>query len=97
MAICAVFEFPGMTQEHYDEGTRQMNNGRPFRSLAEWPAPGLLSHIAGPTPDGWFVADVWESEESLRRFGEVLGPILEKMGFSPIAPRIIPVYNFVAR
>jgi hypothetical protein len=59
--------------------------------------PGLLSHVAGPTPGGWFVADVWESEEALQRFGEILGPMLEKMGFILTAPRIIPVHNFVVR
>ena len=97
MAICAVFEFPGMTRENYDEGTRQMNDGRPLRSLADWPAPGLLSHVAGPTADGWFVVDVWESEEALQRFGEILGPIVAKMGFTPTPPRIIPVHNLVVR
>jgi hypothetical protein len=97
MAICAVFELPGMTQEHYEEGTRQVNGGRPLRSLSDWPVPGLLSHVAGPTPDGWFVVDVWESEDALQRFGEILGPVMEKMGFGPITPRIVPVHNIVVQ
>ena len=97
MAICAIFEFPGSTMEQYEEGTRELNNGQPFRSLSEWPVSGILSHVAGPTPDGWYVVDVWESEEAFQRFGQLLAPILEKVGMPPVAPRVFPVHNLVTQ
>lgn len=58
---------------------------------------GILSHTAGPTPTGWRVIDVWESEDAMRRFGEVLGPQLQKQGFSNVPPQVFPVHNFVNR
>src|SRR4029450_287847 len=97
MAVCVVFEFPGVTVEQYDEACRQMNNGRPFRSLSEWPVSGVLSHVAGPTPDGWSVVDVWESEETFHRFGQVLAPVLEKIGIPSVSPRMFTVHNLVVQ
>jgi hypothetical protein len=92
-----MFGFPAVTQEQYEEEIRQLNNGQPCRSLSDWPVPGILSHVAGPTLDGWYVVEVWESEESFQRFGELLAPIMEKAGIPPVAPKVYPVHNFVAQ
>jgi hypothetical protein len=54
-----------------------------------------LSHVAGPTPNGWRVVDVWESEADLMKFAGVLMPILKSLGFPDITPEIIPAHNFV--
>ena len=97
MAICAIFEFPGVTREQYDEVTQEMNNGQPLQSLSEWPVPGVLSHVAGSTPDGWYVVDVWASEEAFQRFSQVLAPTLEKTGFPRVEPRVFPVHNLVTQ
>jgi len=37
---------------------------------------------------------VWESEEAFQRFGEVIGLILEDVGFAG-EPRLFPIQNFV--
>ena len=29
---------------------------------------GLIGHMAGPTPQGWGVVDVWESQADFDRF-----------------------------
>ena len=55
---------------------------------------GFCPHCAGPTDDGWRVIDVWESEEAFQRFGEVIGLILEDVGFAG-EPRLFPIQNFV--
>jgi hypothetical protein len=60
MAICVLFECPGVTQAQYDEALKKVTGGRAGKALADWSAPGLLSHVAGPTPNGWRVVDVWE-------------------------------------
>ena len=97
MAIMVLFECPGMTQAHYDTAAKRLTNGGTLRSLANWPAEakGLLSHVAGPTPNGWLVVDVWESEADLMKFSAVLQPILKEIGFPDIQPQVIPAYNFV--
>ena len=75
MAICVLFECPGVTQAQYDQALEKVTGGRPGKKLADWPASGLLSHVAGPTPNGWRVVDVWESEADLMKFAGVLMPI----------------------
>ena len=95
MAICVLFECPGVTQAQYDEALKKLTGGRAGKALADWSAPGLLSHVAGPTPNGWRVVDVWESEADLMKFAGVLMPILKSLGFPEISPEIIPAHNFV--
>ena len=41
---------------------------------------GLLVHVAGQGPTGFRVVDVWTSEETFKRFGEKLMPILKAVG-----------------
>ena len=95
MAIGVLFEFPGVTQAQYDDAAKRLTKGGQLRSLSDWPAKGLLSHAAGPTPNGWRVMDVWETEADLMRFAEILMPILEQVGIPETAPQIFPAYNFV--
>ncbi|WP_230211126.1 antibiotic biosynthesis monooxygenase [Streptomyces kaniharaensis] len=73
-----------------------MTGGRgPVKSPADWPVPGLISHTAGPTPTGWFVVDVWESEEAFQRFGEIIIPILRELGVPNVQPKVYPVFAMV--
>ncbi|WP_200303611.1 hypothetical protein [Streptomyces adelaidensis] len=58
---------------------------------------GLISHTSAPTPDGWLVVDVWESEEAFREFGETILPILRELGVPDARPRIHPVFSMVTR
>jgi len=95
MAIGVLFELPGVTQAQYDEALKKLTGGRGAKTLADWPATGLLSHVAGPTPNGWRVVDVWESEADLMKFAGVLNPILKTVGIPDITPQIFPAHNFV--
>ena len=65
-----------------------------LNSLSDWPVDGILSHAAGPTNDGWRVVDVWRSAEAFERFGPVIGPLLQEVGF-PGEPQVFPLHNFV--
>jgi quercetin dioxygenase-like cupin family protein len=73
-AITAVFDIPGMTSKQYDQTIKDLE-------AAGAGAPkGRLYHVANSKAGGWFVVDVWESEELLGAFAQTLMPILQKNG-----------------
>ena len=77
-----------MAKEHLDLASPQ-NKG----AADDWP-DGIISHVAGATPTGWCVVDVWESQESFDKFfANRLGPALQKVGLPE--PNVTPfeVYN----
>jgi len=95
MAIGVIFDFPGATIDQYEEVCRGLNDGQPLRSLSEWPGGGILAHVAGTTPDGLRVVDVWESPEAFQAFGEHMMPLAQKAGIQVTEPTIFAVHNFV--
>jgi hypothetical protein len=95
MAIGVLFEFPGVTKAQYDEVCKRLNNGKPLGALADWPGGGILSHLAGPTPNGWRVVDVWESPAAFEAFGTRLMPLMAELKFPQVAPQIFEIHNFV--
>ena len=94
MAILMIHDSPGGTQEQYEQVGSRLTDGRGLNSLSDWPGGGILFHSAGPTENGFRVVDVWESEEAFQRFGAVIGPILQEVGF-PGEPQLFPLHNFV--
>lgn len=47
-------------------------------------AQGFISHMAGPTEDGWYMTDVWESKEDHERFmHDVVLPMMPPGGPQP--------------
>lgn len=89
MAVTVVFQVPGMTAEQYDRVIRDLEaNGLG--------APdGRLYHIASPTPEGWFVVDVFESQEKFGEFAGRLLPILTAAGVTPTQPAVYPLHNMI--
>ena len=51
--------------------------------------------MTAPLGKDWHVTDVWESEESFNKFGEIMVPILIKNGGTPVAPVVMPVHNII--
>jgi hypothetical protein len=94
VAVVLVFESPSLTQERYEESIRRLTPEGTAGSPADWPTEGLLAHIAGQGPNGFRVVDVWESEEAVARFGEVLIPVLRDIGVEG-EPEIYPAHTFV--
>ena len=86
MAILAIFDAPGHTQAQYDEVRRRVAPDNRLR-------PGLLSHAAGTSEDGFCVVEVWESREALDRFFEqtLSGPLREA-GLN-VRPRFLELVN----
>ena len=97
MAVVLVFQGPTVTQETYSEAVRRLTDGRRDRmeSPSDWPVEGLLVHVAGESPNGFRIVDVWESEEACKKFGEVLGPHLQEIGITE-QPEIYPALTFVS-
>jgi hypothetical protein len=95
MAIAIVFDFPGVTQAIYDEASARLSGGKGLQALADWPAPGILLHVAGPIANGFRVIDVWESEAAFQAFGAKLAPIAKEVGFPDAVPQIMPVHKLV--
>jgi hypothetical protein len=73
MAIGLMISIPGATQEQYDQIVEGVGDPR----LGE----GQISHLAGPSADGWCVVDTWESRADFDRFmAERLGEHLQRVG-----------------
>ena len=94
MPIAVLHDIPGGTQEQYEQVGARLTDGGSLDSLSDWPVDGIVSHVAGPTENGWRVVDVWESEEAFQRFGEVLVPVLQELEMAG-EPQIFQVQNFV--
>ena len=72
-------EMPGVSESEYRLVERHLGPDRP---------PGLLAHVAGPTPDGWRIINIWEDEEAFRRFQSerlirAAGLAAQEDGFDP--------------
>lgn len=84
------FSFPGLSVKTYDKAWEEL------RSKGYSNPKGLLHHVGGLQGNNLIVVDVWESMEAFNKFGEVLIPILKKVGFPDAKPLIIPVhYEYV--
>ena len=94
MAIVAVFEGPGLTQQNYEESVRRLTGKNRMSSPSDWPVEGLLAHVAGQGAKGFRVVDVWASEDAFRRFGEKLIPVLREVGIEG-EPEIYPSHTVV--
>ena len=81
MPVVLIHQGPSVTQENYEATVRKLTGGDSrLESPSDWPVEGLLMHVAGQSPQGFRVVDVWQSEEACNRFGEILRPILQEVG-----------------
>ena len=88
MAIVVEFNAPGMTATQYDSIIRDLE------SKGVGSPDGCVYHVAAPSSDGWFVVDVWESQEHFDRFGDVLIPALDAAGVTA-KPEVRPIHNII--
>jgi hypothetical protein len=89
MAIGVYFAPESMSLEQY-EGI--------LRRLAEAGAgapEGRSFHCAFELGGSVHTFDVWESQEALDAFGEILVPILLDVGVQPGDPTVAPVHNVI--
>lgn len=89
MAIFIQAELAGVTTAQYDalNAKLQALPGDTFK--------GCMSHVAIPTGSGMQIFDVWESEESMRKFSDLLMPAAQELGL-PMGemPKVSPVHDY---
>lgn len=96
MPVVLVHQGPTLTRERYEEAVKKVTGGKSrAETVADWPVEGLLMHVAGQGAGGFRVIDVWESEEAVAKFGQILIPILQDLGVTD-QPEIYPAHTFLA-
>ncbi|HEY2310662.1 MAG TPA: hypothetical protein VGH46_06065 [Gaiellaceae bacterium] len=97
MAVGMLLAGEGVTEDSYRQLTEAMFGNFPMR---EDQAPdGALLHTAGQSEQGWYIYDVWESQEHFQRFvADKLGPAMESIGAGGGArpePQFFPIATLV--
>ncbi|MEY2582930.1 MAG: hypothetical protein QOE09_2779 [Ilumatobacteraceae bacterium] len=77
MSYGIVLRFEGVSEDDYWAVNSKLGIGRD--GSGDWPE-GMKSHVAGPTPDGWVVIEIWESKGAqeafmANRLGAALGAV----------------------
>src|SRR3954451_11354337 len=97
MFVMAVHQTPTLTRERYEEVVQRVTHGKPrFEAAADLPFEGVLVHAAGQGENGFYVIDVFESQEAVDRFNEAMGSIPREVGIEE-PPEFFPAHTFVAR
>ncbi len=91
MAILMISDASDDMLAHYDEVINHLEaagHGQPA---------GRQFHVAARKETGYVVTDVWESQEALDRFMEVLGPLLQQAGsnLDQQSTQILEVHNVI--
>ncbi len=95
--ILGIHHTPSLTQERYEDVVRRLTKGKSrLESTSDGGVEGLLVHVAGQGPDGFWIVDVWESQNAVDRFKEVIGPIAREAGIEE-PMKTYPVHTFVTR
>ena len=73
-------ETPGMTVEQFNAAFAPL-----LERIKMW--PGFIMNASGPTPTGYLVTEIWESQEAHERWvREVIAPVMRGMGIESIPP-----------
>ena len=74
MSIVVRFNPTNLTKEKYDESIELL------KEAGAWPPDGLDYHVFFGPEGNMRVSEIWDSQEKLDAFGQVLMPILEGQG-----------------
>jgi hypothetical protein len=97
MLIMAVHQTPSLTQQKYEAVVRRLTGGDgQAQSLSEFPFDGLLVHITGQGTHGFYVVDIFESEDAVNRFREAVTPIAQEVGIDE-PPEFFPAHTALWR
>jgi len=79
--VLGIHHVPSLTRERYEAVVRQLTNGHErLESLSDGNIEGLVLHVAGEGDDGFWVVDVWASQEAVDRFAQRVRPIAQAVG-----------------
>jgi hypothetical protein len=91
-----IHQVPSLTQERYEEVVRRLTNGKSrLESISDLPFEGLLMHVAGQGKDGFYIVDVFESQEAVDRFNEAMGSIPKEVGIEE-PPKFFLAHTFIS-
>ena len=95
MLIMGIHQVPSLTQERYEEVVRRLTGKGRLESISDLPFEGLLMHVAGQGKDGFYIVDVFESQEAVDRFNEAMGSIPKEVGIEE-PPTFFPAHTFIS-
>jgi hypothetical protein len=78
--ILAYHPTPSLTRERYDEVVRRLTGKERIESPNDLPFDGLLFHASGEGPDGFFIIDLFESEDAVQAFSDAMATIPREVG-----------------
>jgi hypothetical protein len=95
MPLLGIHHVPSLTRERYEAVVRRLTNGHDrLQSVSDGGIEGLLVHVAGEGADGFWVVDVWASQEAVDRFTQRVRPIAQAVGIEePI--KTYPIHTFL--
>lgn len=80
MATVLIADVPGMTSEQYRQAIEQVRDQLKA-------APGFVAHAGTPTPEGFRVTEIWESQDDCMRFLQsTIIPMAQQVGLPPFQP-----------
>ena len=87
MSVMTILDFPGVTQDLYDQVGAHLD--------VTGPPDGILYHACGPVAGGWRIVDVWESQEAFEQFVDsiYLPAMRAQGGPEPSRREIFPTYH----
>ena len=91
--IIGVHRTPSLTRERYEEVVRRLTGKPRIDDPSDLPFPGLIVHLAGEGEDGFYVIDVFESEEAVQRFRDALGSTPQEVGIER-GPDFFPAHTY---
>lgn len=89
MAIAAYFHPESLDAGQYDEVIKRLE------AAGAGSPTGRLHHSSFGPPGHMMVYEIWDSEESMAKFGEILMPILGEVGINPGEAQVMPVHNMI--
>jgi quinol monooxygenase YgiN len=88
MAIGVIIEGSDFTREQYDQLGQ-------LTTPDNQPPPGMLYHAAGQGESGFYMIEVWESQEAIQQFfQQKLGPALQQANIQ-VQPTVFQVTNIM--
>ena len=91
MSVLIRFAPASLTAAQYDESVRKLEESGAF------PPDGLDYHVCFGTDGNLRVSEIWDSQEQLDAFGQVLMPVLSEVGIETGEPELMEIHNIVKR
>jgi hypothetical protein len=90
MAIMVHFSPSGLDKSKYDDTIRRLEQA------GEGSPPGRLYHCVYDSGGALKVDELWDSQQSFERHGQIIMPILKSAGIDPGQPVVSPAHNVIS-